>query len=227
MSTQRAAGPVRSSFAPWLDPGAKPLVSFRNVRKSFGAVEAVAGVNLDLYPREFFALLGPSGCGKTTLMRMLAGFEEPTFGRHSSRRQERARRARASAPDEPDVPVLRLVSAYECGGEHCLWPEAGGAAQGRNRRAGGGGAEPRAPCRFRQKKARSALRRAEAARGFGPRHCQAPRVLLLDEPLGALDRKLREETQYELVALQEKLGLAFLMVTHDQDEAMTMAHRMA
>ncbi len=80
MSTQRAAGPVRSSFAPWLDPGAKPLVSFRNVRKSFGAVEAVAGVNLDLYPREFFALLGPSGCGKTTLMRMLAGFEEPTSG---------------------------------------------------------------------------------------------------------------------------------------------------
>lgn len=225
MSTQRAAGPVRSSFAPWLDPGAKPLVSFRNVRKAFGAVEAVAGVNLDLYPREFFALLGPSGCGKTTLMRMLAGFEEPTSGdilldsKSVLGVPAHQRPTNLMFQSYALFPHMNVAENIAYGLKQEGLPKAEISARveevlnlvrlqdfGKRRpdQLSGG------------QRQRVALARAIAKR---------PRILLLDEPLGALDRKLREETQYELVALQEKLGLAFLMVTHDQDEAMTMAHR--
>ena len=76
----KAVGPVRRKFAPWNDPSAKPFIEFRNVTKRFGDFTAVDDLSLGIYEREFFALLGPSGCGKTTLMRMVAGFEEPTAG---------------------------------------------------------------------------------------------------------------------------------------------------
>ncbi|PPD14896.1 MAG: polyamine ABC transporter ATP-binding protein [Methylobacterium sp.] len=225
MSERRGAGPVRCAFAPWLDRAAKPLVSFRNVRKSFGALEAVAGVDLDLYPGEFFALLGPSGCGKTTLMRMLAGFEEPDQGdilldgRSVLGVPAHQRPTNLMFQSYALFPHMNVEQNIAYGLKQEGLPRAEITARveevlGLVRLADFG---KRRPDQLSGgQKQRVALARAIAKR---------PRVLLLDEPLGALDRKLREETQYELVALQEKLGLAFLMVTHDQDEAMTMAHR--
>jgi putrescine transport system ATP-binding protein len=220
-----AQGAIRSSFAPWLDATAKPLVSFRAVEKSYGPVRAVDRLSLDLYPGEFFALLGPSGCGKTTLMRMLAGFETPDQGDIWL--------DGVSILDKP--PHLRPTNLMFQ--SYALFPHmnveqniAYGLKQEGMAKAEMAArvAEVLALVRmedFRTRrpdqlsggqKQRVALARAIAKR---------PRILLLDEPLGALDRKLREETQYELMALQEQLGLAFLIVTHDQDEAMTMAHR--
>ncbi len=220
------AGP-RAAFAPWDDPGATPLVVYDRVTKRFGAETAVADLSLAVYEREFFALLGPSGCGKSTLMRMLAGFEAPSEGRVLLAGEDLA-----GVP--PHLrPVNMMFQSY------ALFPHMsvekniafGLAMEGRPRDEIGArvgealrmvkldGLAARKPHQLSGgQRQRVALARALVKR---------PKVLLLDEPLGALDRKLREETQFELMALQERLGLTFIIVTHDQDEAMTMATRIA
>lgn len=204
-----------------------PLLSVEHIGKRFGAVRAVDDVSFRIDAGEFFALLGPSGCGKTTIMRMIAGFEAPDTGRVLIDGEDTI----AQPPHKR--PVNMMFQSY------ALFPHmnvanniafplrrhgmASGAIEERVRdmlrlvQLGGLG-ERRPHQLSGGQKARVALARALAAR---------PRLLLLDEPLSALDRKLREETQFELMQVQRDLGVAFLVVTHDQSEAMSMAQRIA
>jgi putrescine transport system ATP-binding protein len=220
-------GAVRSSFAPWADPSAKPLVRFDQVTKRFGGETAVDAVSLDIYEGEFFALLGPSGCGKSTLMRMLAGFETPDLGRITLGGEDLAGRP-------PHLrPVNMMFQSY------ALFPHltvAQNIAFGLRQQK-----KPKDEIAARVDEMLALVRleglahrkpdqlsggqrqRVALARAIAPK----PRMLLLDEPLGALDRKLREETQFELMALQQRLGMTFLIVTHDQEEAMITADRIA
>ncbi len=204
-----------------------PSLQFENVSKRFGATVAVDGVSVAVAPGEFFALLGPSGCGKTTLMRMAAGFERPDDGR-----------VLIDGVDATDTPPYRRP-ANMMFQSYALFPHMSVAdniafglkAAGLSRETTAArvaemmrlaqlqGLEKRRPHQLSGgQKQRAALARA-LARGT--------KLLLLDEPLGALDRKLREETQFELMDIQKRLGAAFVVVTHDQDEAMSMADRIA
>ncbi len=224
---QKALGPIRRSFAPWLDPSAVPLIRFENVVKRFGDFTAVDDVSLDIHEREFFALLGPSGCGKTTLMRMLAGFEAPTSGRITL-----AGKDLAGVPPYRR-PVNMMFQSY------ALFPHMTVAQNIAFGLKQDGMPKPEMEARVTEmlrlvKLEPFASRKPHQLSG-GQRQRVAlarsltkkPKVLLLDEPLGALDKKLREETQFELMDLQQDLGLTFLIVTHDQEEAMTVADRIA
>jgi len=215
-----------TDFSPWAEQDQEPLVQFRNVTKRFGSFVAVDNVSLNIYQREFFALLGPSGCGKTTLMRMLAGFETPTSGEIIVD----GKNIVDVAPDKR--PINMMFQSY------ALFPHmtveqnvafglhrSGGPAKSEiedrtNRMLKLVQLEPFAKRKPNQlsggQKQRVALARALA---------RSPKILLLDEPLAALDKKLREQTQFELMNIQEELGLTFLIVTHDQQEAMTVSSR--
>jgi len=206
---------------------ARPIVTFDNVTKRFGDFVAVDALTLDIFAREFFALLGGSGSGKSTLLRMLAGLEQPDTGR--------------ILIDGVDVthmppyerPVNLMFQSY------ALFPHLS--------------VDENVAFGLRQQgmaKAQRVARVAEMLKlvqldGLGTRRpdqlsggqrqrvalaralAREPKILLLDEPLGALDRKLREQTQFELMNVQRRVGTTFVVVTHDQDEAMTMAGRVA
>jgi putrescine transport system ATP-binding protein len=210
---------------PWRDPAAKPFVRVRNVSKKFGDVVAVNDVSLDIFKSELFCLLGGSGSGKSTLLRMLAGFEVPTSGTIEIDGQDMTHVAPYNRPVNmmfqsyalfPHMSVEQNI-AYGLKRDHLPSGEIRDRVAellalvklddyGRRRphQLSGG------------QRQRVALARALAKR---------PKLLLLDEPLGALDKKLREETQFELVKIQETLGVTFIVVTHDQEEAMTLATR--
>ncbi len=202
-------------------------VELRDVTKTFGDVKAVDRVSLKVNRGEFFSLLGPSGCGKTTTLRLLAGFEEPTEGQILINNEN----VRHKRPYERNVNTV--FQSY------ALFPHltvAGNIAFGLERKKthrdqiaklieealdlvrlqGMGDRYPRQLSGGQQQ--RIALARALVLR---------PDVLLLDEPLGALDLKLRKEMQLELKSLQEKVGITFIYVTHDQEEALTMSDRIA
>jgi putrescine transport system ATP-binding protein len=223
----KTLGPVKRKFSPWDNPDAVPFIRFENVTKRFGDFVAVNNLTLDIYEREFFSLLGPSGCGKTTLMRMLAGFEEPTEGRILLQGKDisgvppykrptnmmfqsyalfphmSVEKNIAFGLEQDGLPKAEIASRVE---EMLRLVKLTEFAKRKPSQLSGG------------QRQRVALARSLAKR---------PKVLLLDEPLGALDKKLREETQFELMDIQTNLGLTFLIVTHDQEEAMTVSDRIA
>ncbi len=205
----------------------KPIISFRDITKRWGSTVAVDNVSLDIEPGEFFALLGPSGCGKTTLLRMLAGLEVPSEGH-----------VLIDGQDMGDIPpnkraVNMVFQSY------AVFPHmtvADNVAYGLK--------IDRVPQAERGKRVREALdlvqlghlaERMPDQLSGGQRQRVAlsralvkkPKVLLLDEPLSALDAKLREAMRFELSQLQKKVGITFIMVTHDQDEALAIASRIA
>ncbi|MDH6266497.1 putrescine transport system ATP-binding protein [Rhizobium sp. SG_E_25_P2] len=223
----KTLGPVKRKFSPWMDKSEKPFIRFENVTKRFGDFVAVNNLTLDIYEKEFFSLLGPSGCGKTTLMRMLAGFEEPTEGRILLQGKD------ISGTPPYKRPTNMMFQSY------ALFPHmsvakniAFGLEQDNMPK---GEIDARVEEMLRLVKLTDFAKRKPSQLSGGQRQrvalarsiAKRPKVLLLDEPLGALDRKLREETQFELMDIQHSLGLTFLIVTHDQEEAMTVSDRIA
>jgi len=214
-------------FAPWDDPEAKPLIRFQNVTKRFGTFTAIDDLSLDIYEKEFFALLGPSGCGKTTMMRMLGGFENPTEGRI-----ELAGKDISGVPPNKRA-VNMMFQSYALFPHLSVWDNI---AFGLRR---DGRPKPEVEARVAEMLKLTRLekfgRRKPHQISGGQRQrvalarslAKAPKLLLLDEPMGALDKKLRQDTQFELMDIQEKTGTTFVIVTHDQEEAMTVASRVA
>ena len=217
----------RRSLEPWQDPKAVPYLRIDRITKKFGDVYAVDDVSLEIFQGEFFSLLGSSGCGKSTLLRMLAGLEYPSSGR-----------IYIDGVDVTDVPaysrpVNMMFQSY------ALFPHLSveqnvefGLKQDRMSRRERG---ERVGEMLELLKITELRKRRPDQLSGGQRQRVAlarslakhPKLLLLDEPLGALDKRLRENTQFELVNLQERLGITFVTVTHDQEEAMTMSTRIA
>jgi len=212
---------------PWLDPSAKPQIVIDGVVKTYGNFTAVDNVNLQIYKGEMFALVGASGCGKTTLLRMLAGFARQSSGAISIDGVE------MSTVPPHERPVNMMFQSY------ALFPH-----MSVERNVGYGIKRLPLDAATRQKRIQEALdmvqlghlaQRKPHQLSGGQRQRVAlaralirrPKVLLLDEPLSALDKKLREKTQFELMDLQYQVGITFIVVTHDQDEAMALATRIA
>ena len=216
---------IAADTRPWRDPSAKPFVRIRDVTKKFGDVVAAANVSLDIFKGELFCLLGGSGSGKSTLLRMLAGFEDLTAGTIEIDGQDMADVPPYKRPVNmmfqsyalfPHMTVWGNI-AYGLKRDHLPRPEIDARVAELLKLVKLEGYEQRKPNQLSGgQRQRVALARALAKR---------PKLLLLDEPLGALDKKLREETQFELVKIQETTGVTFIVVTHDQEEAMSLATR--
>ncbi len=225
MDSERQFGADRRPLAPWADPAARPLISIRNAERRFGAVTAVDGVSLDLFSGEMFCLLGPSGCGKTTLLRMLAGFEPVDAGSilldgvDQGGLAPHQRQTNMMFQSYALFPHLTVAANIGFGlkqqglaravirarvAELMALVQIDGLAERKPHQLSGG------------QKQRVALARALA---------RQPKVLLLDEPMAALDARIRAETQRELKQIQHRTGATFVVVTHDQSEAMAMADR--
>ena len=209
------------------EPAPGPLIRLEGVSKSFGGVAAVVDVSLDIARGEFFALLGPSGCGKTTLLRLIAGFETPDAGRIVIDGVDMA----TTPPWHR--PVNTVFQSY------ALFPHmsvraniAFGLKQDRLTRRE---IDERVRAMLALVRLEGYAERKPAQLSGGQRQrvalaralAKLPKALLLDEPLAALDRKLRDEMQSELAAIQRRVGVTFVFVTHDQDEAMTLSDRLA
>ena len=202
-----------------------PLLRIDAVVKKFGVFRAVDRLSLDIRAGEFFALLGPSGCGKTTLLRMLAGFETPDQGRILVDGKNIAQVPPHQRPVNMMFQNYALFPHLTVRDNIAFGLKRAGMRQSEIAKRVAGlvallklqGLEKRWPDQLSGgQKQRAALARSLA---------RQPQVLLLDEPLAALDKKLRESTQLELMELQRRLGMTFIIVTHDQEEAMTVAHR--
>ncbi|SFJ60482.1 ABC transporter ATP-binding protein [Jannaschia pohangensis] len=211
-----------------LAPETEPLIRLRGIQKYYGEYHALRGIDLDIRPGEFFSLLGPSGCGKTTLLRTIAGFEGVSEGTVTLGGQDMTRVPPNKRPTNmvfqsyaifPHLSVaqnvgfgLRKRSDLNAAARQTMVEDAldmvgldGYGSRGANALSGG-------------QRQRVALARALVLR---------PKVLLLDEPLSALDKKMREQMQVELIRLQRQVGITFILVTHDQEEALVMSDRIA
>ena len=203
-------------------------IEFRGVSRVFGDVRAVDDVSLAIAPGEFFAMLGPSGSGKTTCLRLVAGFDTPDRGQVLLDGADVTARPAVRAQRQHRVPGLRAVSAHDA-----CWrtsPTVRACAASLQRRARSARARCSSSCssaRWASAGRRSSPAASGSASRWRARSSISPKVLLLDEPLGALDLKLREEMQIELKSLQRRLGITFVYVTHDQGEALSMADRVA
>lgn len=213
------------SVPTWRQKNAKPFVQIEQITKQFGQFTAVNSVSLDIYRNELFCLLGGSGSGKSTLLRMLAGFEEPTSGR-----------ILIDGVDMTGIPpwerpVNMMFQSYalfphlsvEANVAFGLKREGLKSAEVNKRVAEILGMVQLGHLAKRKPHMLSGGQRQRVA--LARSLVKRPKLLLLDEPLGALDKKLREETQFELMRLQDELGITFIVVTHDQEEAMTLATR--
>ena len=210
---------------PWKDPQARAYIRIENVTKKFGEFVAVSDVSLSIYQREIFCLLGGSGCGKTTLLRMLAGFETPTSGRIFIDGQDMAGVPPYKRPLNMMFPSYALFPHMTVEQNVAFGLKQDGVPKDE--------IAERVQAMLGMVKLEQFTKRKPHQLSGGQRQRVAlarslikrPKLLLLDEPLGALDKKLREHTQFELVNIQEKLGVTFVVVTHDQEEAMTLASR--
>jgi putrescine transport system ATP-binding protein len=218
---------IENTGKAWEGTAIEPFIRIENVTKKFGDFIAVNNVSLEIYKGELFALLGGSGCGKTTLLRMLSGFESPSGGR-----------VWIDGQDMTDVPpyerpVNMMFQSY------ALFPHM---TVGQN--VGYGLKHENLTDAQRKDRVKHMLDLVQLTQFAGRKPHQLsggqrqrvalaralarqPKVLLLDEPLGALDKKLREHTQFEIMNIQEKTGITFVVVTHDQEEAMTLSTRIA
>ena len=212
---------------PWRVADATPFISLQNLTKKFGNFTAVDNVSLDIYKGELFGLLGGSGCGKTTLLRMLAGFESPTSGSIIIDGEQMA-----EVPPY-ERPINMMFQSY------ALFPH-----MSVEKNIGYGLRRDGVPRSEVNDRVNDMLKMVELSE-FGRRKprqlsggqrqrvalaralVKRPKVLLLDEPLAALDKRLREQTQFELMNIQDRTGVTFVVVTHDQEEAMTLSTRIA
>ena len=211
----------------WETSTTTPLIQIKGVSKKFGDFTAVDHVSLDIFEGELFCLLGGSGCGKTTLLRMLAGFEEPTTGSIEIDGQN------MSGLPPNKRPTNMMFQSY------ALFPHMSvekNIAYGLKR---DGVSKSEIQDRvfemlklvqmesFAKRKPHQLSGGQQQRVALGRSLIKKPKLLLLDEPLGALDKKLREETQFEIIKIQETLNITFVVVTHDQEEAMTLSSRIA
>lgn len=211
---------------PWQDPKEKPYIHIDRVSKEFNGTPAIDDVTLSIFQGEFFSLLGPSGCGKTTLLRILGGFEKPSKGKIYIDGVDMTHRPAY------DRPVNMMFQSY------ALFPH-----MTVDQNIAFGLKQERIPKAEIQERVKDVLKLVQMEKyNFRRPHqlsggqrqrvalarslVKRPKLLLLDEPLAALDKRLREQTQFELVTIQEKVGVTFIMVTHDQEEAMTMSTRL-
>ena len=222
-----AGPPDRRRLEPWQDPKAEPYVRIAGVTKKFGDVYAVDNVSLDIFQGEFFSLLGGSGCGKSTLLRMLAGLERPTEGRIYIDGVDMTQVPPYSRPVNMMFQSYALFPhmSVEHNVEFGLKQEKMPRAERAERVGEMLDLLKITPLRKRRPDQLSGGQRQRVA--LARSLAKHPKLLLLDEPLGALDKRLREATQFELVNLQERIGITFVTVTHDQEEAMTMSTRIA
>jgi len=212
---------------PWLDPDAKPQVVIEGVGKTYGAFSAVDGVTLRIFKGEMFALVGSSGCGKTTLLRMLAGFTQPTTGRILIDDVE------MNQVPPHQRPVNMMFQSYALFPHMSVESNVGYGL--RRLELSNTEKRERVHAALEMVKLTELAKRKPHQLSGGQRQRVAlaralirrPKVLLLDEPLSALDKKLREQTQFELMNIQYRVGTTFIFVTHDQDEAMALATRIA